>query len=365
MIIEQAKLVSKISLERPPSVRTNNRPFVADAAWMLPQFVVGPENESLRYLFDDANISNLVDLSPVVLYGEHEVGKTALAVTLAVKWSRLTKLRPLVFTTGHMLATDFAAAVEIDDLDSFRLKHRQCQLLVIDDLDQIDKAAASQQELVATLDALAESRRPVIVSINRLPSAIRGLSTALTSRLSAGFSIPLHKPSAASIRAIVEAAVTIVDSRLPADELAGFCERFDIKPLTAADVFKIVKIAAQNIDAAGQINLDVVKLLAQQLFSGDGPSLPRIAKIVARKMQVRLVDMRASTRQANIVRARGLAILLARKLTSNSLQQIGEFFGGRDHSTVIHAYRKTEKLVDTDSELASLLLEVQAEVLQH
>jgi chromosomal replication initiator protein len=104
--------------------------------------------------------------------------------------------------------------------------------------------------------------------------------------------------------------------------------------------------------------------LALQLFSGQSPSLPTIAKVVARRMQVRLVELRGATRQANIVRARGLAILLSRKLTSASLQKIGEFFGGRDHSTIIHACRKTEQLLNSDTELANLLQEVQAEVLQ-
>lgn len=361
--VEQANLISKISLERPPSVRAHSL-LSAEPAWMIPNYVVGPENESLRFLFDDSNVSALQSLSPIVFYGDRQVGKTALAVTLAVRWSRLTKLRPLCFTTGRAFAADFSAAVEIDDLVSFRQRHRECQLLVIDDLEQIEKAAASQQELLATLDAMAESGHPVIVSANRLPSTLRSLHPALTSRLSAGFSILLQKPSPASIKAIVSDAVTIVDSKLPVDDLVAFCLRLDTIPLSVPNLLKIVKLAAQNLSASGSIDWSVLKALSLQLMSGQGPSLPRIAKIVARKLQVKLVDMRASTRQANIVRARGLAILLARKLTSDSLQQIGEFFGGRDHSTVIHACRKTEKLIESDTELASLFQEVLAELLQ-
>ncbi|MEO8271674.1 MAG: helix-turn-helix domain-containing protein, partial [Aureliella sp.] len=158
--------------------------------------------------------------------------------------------------------------------------------------------------------------------------------------------------------------IQTVDRKLPALPLVDLCVRLSAKNLSVPDVHKVVLLAAQNRNATGEVDMHVVGLLALQLFSGSGPTLQGIAKVVARKMQVRLVEMRGATRQANIVRARGLAILLSRKLTSSSLQKIGEFFGGRDHSTVIHACRKTEKLLDSDSELANLMQEVQAEVLQ-
>ena len=98
-------------------------------------------------------------------------------------------------------------------------------------------------------------------------------------------------------------------------------------------------------------------------MAGDGLSTASIAKVVARKMGVKISDMRGSTRQANIVRARGLAILLARRLTSESLLQIGSFFGGRDHSTVLHACRKTDRLLSSDSELSRVLADVQSDLL--
>ncbi|MEZ6078595.1 MAG: helix-turn-helix domain-containing protein [Pirellulaceae bacterium] len=172
------------------------------------------------------------------------------------------------------------------------------------------------------------------------------------------------KPRPITLDKLVPALIQTIDSKLPTGPLVELCVRLSAKNLSVPDVHKVILLAAQNKNAAGEVDMQVVSLLAQQLFSGSGPTLPSIAKVVARKMQVRLVEMRGATRQANIVRARGLAILLSRKLTSSSLQKIGEFFGGRDHSTVIHACRKTEKLLDSDSELANLMQEVQAEVLQ-
>lgn len=329
---------------------------------MLPDYLVGPENEGLRFLFDEKKIEDLSSISPVVLYGEKNVGKTALAITLAVRWSRLTGQRPLCFTTGQSFVDDYAAAVEIDDMASFRHRHRDCKLLVIDDLEPIVPKSAAQDELAHTLDCLSESRQPVIVSMSRLPSAISGLKPALSSRLSAGLSIQLMRPSPATRSEIVRSLAASLDKKLPVDELVNFCGHFSSSPLKAFDLKTIVSIAHQNLKTSGSVDFSVVSLLARQHFSGDGPSISDIAKAVAKRMRVKLLELRGSTREASIVRARGLAIYLSRKLTTSSLQQIGQFFGGRDHSTVLHACRKTERLLDTDSELANLLREVQAEL---
>ncbi len=362
MFVELASTTSKIPLERSATIR-RHLPLASDVGWVLPDFYVGSENAPLRYLFDDNNIRQLAQLSPIVFYGDKEVGKTALSITLAVSWSRLSGLRPLSFSTGQSFSDDYSAAVEIDDVDSFRSRHRQCQLLVIDNLEQMVRAQASQQELVTTLDVLAEAGRPVIVSVSRLPSTIRGIHSALASRLSGGFSVAIHKPTADTLNQLVPAVVKAIDAKLPVDEVITVCTRFTAMSLSVADIHKIVTIASQNKLPSGCVDWPVVSLLANQLFIGEGPTLAGIAKVVARKMHVRLLEMRGATRQANIVRARGLAIYLARKLTPSSLNQIGEFFAGRDHSTVIHACRKTEKLLDVDTELANLLQEVQAEVL--
>ena len=95
MIVDQPIITSRIALERPASIR-RHLPLASDnLGWMLPDFIVGPENLTLRYLFDNASIARLQELSPIVLYGENNVGKTALSITLAVTWSWLTSLRPL------------------------------------------------------------------------------------------------------------------------------------------------------------------------------------------------------------------------------------------------------------------------------
>ncbi len=354
--------VTRIALERPASIR-RLLPALTDG-WTLPDYIVGSENERLRYLFDDKSIQTLAALSPIVLYGDKHLGKTPLAITLAVRWSRFTKLRPLCFTTGNAFFTDFSAAIEIDDIDSFRHRHRDCKMLVIDDIDPLATKPSAQDELASTLDYHANESQPVILTASRLPASLKGLKPALISRLSSGFSIGLAKPAPETRDELVRLLVRAADCELPEDELVSLAAQLtQAGSLSAFELRCIVTLAQQNRSASNSIDLAIVAQLARQLLKGEAPSILAIAKVVARKMRVKLVDMRGSTRQANIVRARGLAILLSRRLTPASLQQIGEFFGGRDHSTILHACRKAEGLLDSDTELANFARDIQTEIL--
>lgn len=132
VIVDQPIVTSTIPLER---LRSGDIcPLASNLGWMLPEYIVGPENETLRYLFGDSSLGHLEQLSPIVFYGDKEVGKTALSITLAVSWARSTSLRPLCFTNGKSFVADFSAAVEIDDLDWFG-SPCACKLLLIDDLE--------------------------------------------------------------------------------------------------------------------------------------------------------------------------------------------------------------------------------------
>lgn len=354
-----ANSINTLSLERPASVK-RLLPSIADDGWLLPEYFVGPENNQLWYLFDDDTLDRLTSLSPIVFYGEHGTGKTALAITLAVRWARLSKARPLCFSSGKAFAKSFASAVEIDDVGSFRQKHRNPRLLVIDELEDLIKSSISQAEFVATLDALKEQDAPVIIATSKLPAAYQGITEDLSSRLSGGFSISLKRPDGPTRDAIIKSMAA--DIGVQATELTGLCERLGL-PLKAGDLKTIVTVFEQNVSADGDYDISMIEQLVRQLLAGDGLSVSQIAKVVARRMRVKLTDMRGSTRVANIVRARGLATLLARRLTPASLQQIGEFFGGRDHSTVLHSVRKTSLLLENDAELSKVLAEVQSELL--
>lgn len=360
---EACEAVTKISLQSAGSVR-RHLPSLA-SKWLLPDYLVGPECSGLNFLFSADSIQRLTEFSPIVFYGDSGVGKTALAITLAANWSRQCNLRPVCFSTAQSFAADFAAAIEIDDTDSFRLRHRGCKMLVIDDLDSIVAKNAAQDELCFTLDELGEQGRPIILTSSRLPASLRGMKSSLGSRLSAGLSLPISRPGRETRRALIEQFLALTDTVAPVDVVVEIADQTTSNPLSASEINDLVKICVQSTRDSDSLDRSVVRLLAQQHFGGSVPTVATIAKGVAKRMRIKLVDLKGSTRAANIVRGRSLAMYLSRELTDTTLQQIGQFFGGRDHSTVLHSCRKTEKLLKTDSELANLIREIRSDLANH
>jgi chromosomal replication initiator protein len=208
-----SKKLSSIPLEQPPSLRRQESAG-ASVAWTIPSFIVGEENAHLAFLFSKRQLTKLGQLSPIVFFGPSASGKTALAITLATRWSRHTDQRPLLFTTGELFARDFQEALDADDVEHFRRRHRRCRLLVIDNVDVLASKPAAQEELTATLDTMAELERPVVLTASRLPSTIRGFRPALASRFHAGFSLELALPGPDSLSRILDLLIA-----------AGFTQR--------------------------------------------------------------------------------------------------------------------------------------------
>lgn len=352
-----SKKLSSIPLEQPPSLRRQEL-GAASVAWTIPAFVVGHENALLAFLFSKRQLAKLGQLSPIILFGPQASGKTALAITLATLWSRHTDQRPLLFTTGAAFASDFQEALDADDVEHFRRRHRRCRLLVIDDIDCLATKPAAQEELIVTLDSMLELQRPVILTASRLPSTIRGFRPGLASRFHAGFSLELALPSSETVARLLELMVAAIDPLLPCDELRSCLVKANSK-LTVPQLLEIVHTASQQRKLYGQFNSTQLRQLSVAAASKPAPDLNTIAKAVARRFHLTLTELRSPTRLARVVRARGLVILLARRLTTISLQQIGDYFGGRDHSTILHAYRKLEDSLHSDPELSQAVLDLQ------
>ncbi len=152
-----------------------------------------------------------------------------------------------------------------------------------------------------------------------------------------------------------------IDPLLPIDDLISLFSKLN-EPLTAQQLHSLVVVASQQRKLYGQIDVAQLREQAMSSFTRQPLDINTIAKAVARRFQMKLTELRGQTRLAKVVRARGLVILLCRRLTSVSLQAIGEYFGGRDHSTILHAYRKLEDNLPSDPELSLALLELQHEL---
>lgn len=331
----------------------------------LRQFIAGPENRLaaaavaglLTACVTQGPVSSdVVRYTPLVLYGSPGSGKSHLALGLAQEWSRRRPHDHVVCLAAGEFAGQYADAVGTRSLDAWRQEVRGAALFVLDDLGQIAAKPAAQFELTSALDALVEAGGVVVVTLRQAPSDTKGLLPRLASRLSAGLQVPLAPPGPLARLAILqglasERGLDLAESaaRVLADSLVG-----SARELSGALAYLEAASAAEGVRPDSH--------LARQYVAGQRaawkPSLRGIAARTARYFAFEVTQLKSPSRQRGIVMARDIAMYLARQSTGKSLAQIGSFFGGRDHTTVLYACRKTERLLGTDPDTRHAVLEL-------
>jgi len=312
------------------------------------QFLAGPENRLVEVAVRSVFEHPLATYNPLVLYGPSGTGKTHLARGLETAWrARYHRRRRVQYTTATDFARELADAIETQAMDDLRAKYRTAALLVFEDVGRLAGKPAAQVEFIHTFDALLVAGSRIVATACAAPAELPGIVPGLHSRLAGGLSVPLASPGPEARLAILRrlAALRGIDlSRAAADVLANGLNA-TVPELLGALVQ--LEVAARLHDGRSDVEL-VQSFLARRNGSRQ-PPLKQIAALAAKYFSVRLADLRGPSRRRLVVTARDVAMYLARRLTGESLKQIGEFFGGRDHSTVMHGCRKMEGLLKTDA----------------
>lgn len=310
-------------------------------------FIAGPENRlaaaTLERLLGDRPIG-LPSL--IVFHGPPGTGKSLLVRGLFDAWKRDRDTERAVLLSAAEFAQQYAEAVEKRNISPWRAGLRTVDLLVLEDLLLLASKPAAQVELLHTLDELANGNALVMLTSRLSPRELTNLLPGLQSRLQAGLSVPVSMPDVEARRAILSAwfaarQLSIGDGSLrllarslalPAPELSGVLNKMQLAATAASRAFddKFVQ--------------DYLK----QYCAGRHPPLKTIATHTARHFALRVAELRSASRRRGVVLARDVAMYLSRQLTRKSLKQIGEYFGGRDHTTVLHGCRKMESLLHSD-----------------
>jgi len=297
-----------------------------------------------------------VMFNPLYIHAGVGLGKTHLLQSLA--WAgNIGPDRKVLYLTAERFVYGFVAAIRAQTAIAFKEALRAIDVLVIDDL-QFLQGKSSQSEFCHTLNALIDSGRQVVIAADRPPSDLESLEERMRSRLAGGLVVEMGLLGE-------ELRLEILKSRVAAAKLHH--PGFDVP--AAVLVFIAKSVTHNGRDLEGALN----RLLAHSKLSGQPitlemaehevrdlirPQEPRrikieeIQRIVARQYNVSRADLLSSRRTANVVRPRQVAMYLAKTLTLRSLPEIGRRFGGRDHTTVLHAVRKIENLVNKDLSLA-------------
>lgn len=320
-----------------------------------PAFIAGDENRLAAVaLAEHARFQLLV------LYGPTGVGKSLLANAIVHQWRAAHPDAETLVTSGADFARRYGIADQTDSLDDLRARHARCQLFVLDGLDQMAAGSPAQELLARTLDALLPEATHVVVTTRRCPAEDPRLVPALASRLAAGLSVPVCLPEEATRLAVVRQAARRLDVRL--DEATARLLAGRLKLTVPQLQGFVTRLAGES---GGAITRVAARRAIDEHLSQHKPKLTSIAAAVARRYRLTVADLTGRSRRAALVQARGLAMLAARQLYGMSLTEIGRYFGGRDHTTVLNACRKCERNIQSDAGVQQIWEEVQRDLSEH
>ncbi len=357
-------VVESFPLER-PAMRTRRRDALVPEP-SLAYFIAGEENRLAAFVCR-SDPSFLRGTNPILLVGPTGAGKTVLALHLASKLgldaaNDSESLEAEKTWQGYWIASElarrYAEAIEADDIEPFRRMIDEASVLVVDDLHSMSDKPAAQEELAMRITARLDAGRPTVLTCRRLPSDIRGMRPSLVSRSLPGLTIPVNLPSPSTRRLMLRELALAVDLDVEDDLLdllsLGLGDDISARQMLAS--VKQLALWCRMNDTA--VTSRAIQSILDQVNESRSVSISEITQRVARHFRLRSSDLRSNSRRQNVVRARSLAMLLARRVTTLSLNQIGAEFGNRDHTTVLHAIRKTESLLETDADLRRAAAEV-------
>lgn len=354
-------IIETFALER-PRLRHRNRDAKlagSEGPGSIPFFIAGDENRLASFVCQSDPL--VLSAAPVLMIGPVGCGKTVLVLHLAARLAASMSLGGDVTAVKYYTATDFARdyaeAVAADDLPPLREAIDDAPILVFDDLDTIAGKPAAQGELAVRIDKRIAAGKPTLLTCKRMPSETRSIRPQLASRCVMGLTVSVQYPGAESRLALLRELAMARGLDL-SDDLIGLLSA----GLRAELPMAALESAIKQVDLHCRMNgseADVAAVQSAINSAGNGNNLDlgKITRAVAKIWGHRTKDLRSNSRKQSIVRARSLAMLLARQLTSLSLEKIGDYFGGRDHSTVLHAIRKTESLLGSDPDLTRMMNE--------
>jgi len=257
----------------------------------------------------------------------------------------------IVHLSSERFVVDMVKALQTNTIDRFKKYYRSLDVLLIDDIQFFAKKTASQEEFFHTFNALLEANNQVILTCDRYPIEVDGLEDRLKSRFGWGLTQAIDPPELEMRVAILMSKAEQTKTKLP-DEVAFFIAkriRSNVRELEGA-----LKRVIANANFTGkQITLDFVREALKDLIAAQDKriNIENIQKTVAEYYKIKVSDLLSKRRNRSVARPRQMAMTLAKELTNKSLPEIGDLFGGRDHTTVLHACRKIKQLTEENREI--------------
>ncbi|MEG3178384.1 chromosomal replication initiator protein DnaA [Sphingomonas sp. RB3P16] len=323
-----------------------------DPRFTFDRFVVDASN---RVAFNAAKAlaePGVPRFSPLFLHSGTGQGKSHLMHAIGAAYLAAVPEARVLLMSAERFMFDFVQALRNRDTHSFKLRLRSADLLLVDDLQFIAGKDSTQEEFFHTINEVMGAGKRLVISADRCPQGLDGVEARIMSRLSCGLVADIKSPDHALRRAVLERKlVDMPGARVPADVLDLLAARItaSIRDLEGA----LNRVVAYAQLTGVEVDLEfAVATLGDVLRGAERRvTIDEIQKAVSAHFELKPVDLVSARRAVVVARPRQIAMYLAKRLTTRSLPEIGRKFGGRDHSTVIHAVRRIEELRDTDRDV--------------
>ncbi|HHH36469.1 MAG TPA: chromosomal replication initiator protein DnaA [Gammaproteobacteria bacterium] len=314
-------------------------------------FVEGKSNQLARAASMQVAENPGQSYNPLFLYGGVGLGKTHLMHAVGNFIVQRNPAARVVYVHSERFVGDMVKAFQHNTINEFKRYYRSVDSLLIDDIQFFAGKERSQEEFFHTFNTLLEGQSQVIMTCDRYPKEVGGLEERLKSRFGWGLTVSIDPPELETRVAILMSKAAQSDVDLPEDVAFFIAQRIrsNIRELEGT----LRRVVANARFTGRPISLELTKEALKDLIALQDKlvTIDNIQKTVADYCKIRISDLKSKRRSRSVARPRQLAMALAKELTNHSLPEIGEAFGGRDHTTVLHACRKIKELRETDSRI--------------
>lgn len=318
-------------------------------------FVIGPGNQLAHAAAMAVSKKPGRAYNPFFIHGGVGLGKTHLLQAICQSVMRTTPSTRLYYTSCNGFITQFVEAVQAGRMAEFRQRFRSVDLLVIDDIHDLGKRDQSQEEFFHTFNSLYQAGKQIVISSDASPNEIPDLEERLTSRFNCGLVARIEKPCFETRVAILKSKGALRNLTISDDVASYIASKIDtnIRELEGA----ITKMQGMALIHSSPVNMELAKLALGEstapLNGSQQPTIQTILETITSYYDVKLGDLLSKRRHKSIALPRQVGMWLARKYTRYSLEEIGGYFGGRDHTTVMHAIKTVTSRQDEEPTLKS------------
>tara|TARA_A100001015_G_scaffold312385_1_gene417486 strand:+ start:1143 stop:2549 length:1407 start_codon:yes stop_codon:yes gene_type:complete len=325
-----------------------------ESRYVFESFVAGPSNEFAYAAARAVSEAKKVQpgSNPLFLYGGVGLGKTHLMHAIAWHIQENNSKRKVVYISAEKFMYQFIKALRTNEMMQFKEKYRSADVLMVDDIQFICGKDSTQEEFFHTLNTLIDNNRQVVISGDRSPSDLQNMEERIKSRLGWGLVADIHNTTYELRLGILQSKVERIGIEVPNQVLEFLAAKItsNVRELEGA----LNKVIAHTNLTKQEVTLANTQDILRDLLRSNEKNITveEVQKKVAERHNLKVSDMYSSKRSRNIARPRQIAMYLSKTLTSHSLADIGKKFGGKDHTTVMHAVKKIETLLKENNEVA-------------